>query len=91
LKIPRRDIDFLLGEVVLNHPVFLGLSGYIRYYCKANIDRPWKFDKTVMSGFIVLPHFDLNTVPNAASPLVKDFSKNLGSIFKHGALNVKVG
>ena len=70
---------------------FLGQSGYIRYYCKAKIERPWKFDKTVISRFTVLPHFDLNTVPNAASPLVKDLSKKLGFIFKHGTLNVKVG
>ena len=64
--------------------------GYVRYYCKAKINRPWKFDKTVIAGFTVLPHFDLNTIPYAANPVVKESSKNLGLLFKHGRLNVKV-
>uniref|UniRef100_A0A914DQK0 Arrestin C-terminal-like domain-containing protein n=1 Tax=Acrobeloides nanus TaxID=290746 RepID=A0A914DQK0_9BILA len=49
-------------------PSYEGEFGYIRYYCKAKIDRPWQFDKTVIAGFTVLPHFDLNTIPHAANP-----------------------
>uniref|UniRef100_A0A914ELG0 Arrestin C-terminal-like domain-containing protein n=1 Tax=Acrobeloides nanus TaxID=290746 RepID=A0A914ELG0_9BILA len=70
-------------------PSYEGQLGYVRYYCKAKIDRPWKFDKTVIAGFTVLPHFDLNTIPYAANPVVKESSKNLGLLFKHGRLNVK--
>lgn len=69
----------------------LGSLGYIRYYCKAKIDRPWKFDKTAMQSFTVIPHFDLNTIPYAANPIIKMDSKNLGVVlFKHGRIAVKV-
>uniref|UniRef100_A0A914E683 Arrestin C-terminal-like domain-containing protein n=1 Tax=Acrobeloides nanus TaxID=290746 RepID=A0A914E683_9BILA len=72
-------------------PSFEGSLGYIRYYCKAKIDRPWKFDKTAMQSFTVIPHFDLNTIPYAANPIIKMDSKNLGVVlFKHGRIAVKI-
>uniref|UniRef100_A0AC34GRG0 Arrestin C-terminal-like domain-containing protein n=1 Tax=Panagrolaimus sp. ES5 TaxID=591445 RepID=A0AC34GRG0_9BILA len=72
-------------------PSFEGNAGFIRYYCKAKIDRPWKFDDTTRTGFTVLPHFDLNTVYYSAFPMTKVFDKQLGFLcFKHGELNTKV-
>ena len=37
----------------------------MRYFCKATIDRPWKFDSHDLRAFTVIHHFDLNRFPNA--------------------------
>ena len=44
---------------------FEGSRGYVRYFCKATIDRPWKFDSHDLRAFTVIHHFDLNRFPNA--------------------------
>uniref|UniRef100_A0A914C775 Arrestin C-terminal-like domain-containing protein n=2 Tax=Acrobeloides nanus TaxID=290746 RepID=A0A914C775_9BILA len=44
-----------------------------------------------MLAFTVIPHFDLNTIPYAASPIMKSESMNFGIVlFKHGRILVKV-
>ncbi|XP_069113549.1 arrestin domain-containing protein 17-like [Argopecten irradians] len=47
---------------------FEGRRGYVRYTCKANIDRPWKFDESTKRAFTVIRHLDLNLVPNVLMP-----------------------
>ncbi|OWF34734.1 arrestin domain-containing protein 17-like [Mizuhopecten yessoensis] len=47
---------------------FEGRRGYVRYTCKANIDRPWKFDESTKRAFTVIRHLDLNTIPNILMP-----------------------
>uniref|UniRef100_A0A914D3D8 Arrestin-like N-terminal domain-containing protein n=1 Tax=Acrobeloides nanus TaxID=290746 RepID=A0A914D3D8_9BILA len=71
-------------------PSFEGTIGFIRYYCKAKIDRPWKFDDTIRQAFTVLPHFDLNTIYYAALPSVRSLSKPIGMLcIKHGYIEAK--
>ncbi|CAL1532530.1 unnamed protein product [Lymnaea stagnalis] len=46
-----------------------GRRGYVRYFCKATIDRPWKFDEHTKRAFTVIHHFDLNSEPTASMPI----------------------
>ncbi|KAI1703423.1 arrestin domain-containing protein 17 [Ditylenchus destructor] len=72
-------------------PSFEGTIGFIRFYCKAKIDRPWKFDDTTRTNFTVMPHFDLNTIYYAGLPVEKHISKNIGVLcFKHGRIGAKI-
>lgn len=72
-------------------PTFEGSIGFIRYYIKAKIDRPWRIDNVCVRAFTVTPHFDLNSINYAGLPTVKQMSKDLGFLlFKHGHVNVKV-
>lgn len=45
---------------------FEGRRGYVRYFCRATIDRPWKFDEHTKRAFTVIHHLDLNFISNAA-------------------------
>jgi hypothetical protein len=72
---------------------FLDRLGYIRYYCQAKIERVGflKFDKTIIRPFTIIPHFDLNTVPNIDAAIQIEGSKNIGVLmFKHGRIYIKV-
>ena len=42
---------------------FEGEYGYVRYHCKATIDKPWKFDHDTKYAFTVISHLDLNLEP----------------------------
>ncbi|PVD21291.1 hypothetical protein C0Q70_19463 [Pomacea canaliculata] len=48
---------------------FEGRRGYVRYFCKASINRPWKFDEHTKRAFTVIHHLDLNVVPTAGMPV----------------------
>merc|ERR1719193_183462 len=41
---------------------------YVRYSCKATIDKPWKFDHETKVAFTVAAFYDLNMVPQALQP-----------------------
>ncbi|KAH7711156.1 Protein ARRD-7 [Aphelenchoides avenae] len=73
-------------------PSFEGNYGFIRYYCKATIDRPWyKFNDHAITVFGVMPRFDLNTLPDAARPMLREITKNVGVLmFKHGRVSASV-
>ncbi|KAH7704976.1 Protein ARRD-11, partial [Aphelenchoides avenae] len=73
-------------------PSFEGNHGFIRYYCKATIDRPWyKFNDHAITVFGVMPWFDLNTLPDAARPMLREITKNVGVLmFKHGRVSASV-
>ena len=42
---------------------FEGAHGRVRYYLKATIDKPWKFDHTVKRPFTINSSVDLNQMP----------------------------
>ena len=44
---------------------FEGKYGYVRYECKARIDKPWQFDDNAKVAFTVISHLDLNQEHNA--------------------------
>ncbi|UMM19266.1 hypothetical protein L5515_014945 [Caenorhabditis briggsae] len=72
-------------------PSFEGKYGYIRYSVTAEVDRPWRFDKTSKRCITVSPMLDLNFIPNAMTPLQDQASENLGCCcFKKGYLSVKL-
>ncbi|XP_025077865.1 uncharacterized protein LOC112554340 [Pomacea canaliculata] len=47
---------------------FEGAHGYVRYFVKAIIDKPWKFDYTFKRPFTVIGILDLNADANAVMP-----------------------
>ncbi|CAO4366122.1 unnamed protein product [Caenorhabditis nigoni] len=72
-------------------PSFEGKYGYIRYSVTAEVDRPWRFDKTSKRCITVSPLLDLNFISNAMTPLQDQTSENLGCCcFKKGYLSVKL-
>ncbi|KAI1696072.1 arrestin domain-containing protein 17 [Ditylenchus destructor] len=85
------DFPFTFTLPVHCPPSFEGTIGFIRFYCKAKIDRPWKFDDNTRTNFTVMPHFDLNTIYYAGLPVEKHISKNIGVLcFKHGRIGAKI-
>ena len=38
-----------------------GKYGYVRYWLKGIVDRPWRFDITTIAAFTVLEYVDINT------------------------------
>lgn len=72
-------------------PTFERNKGFIRYWLKAKIDRPWAIDDKSTFGFTVLPFFDLNTLPYAGFPLMRDTNREVGiCCCKHGRLLVRL-
>lgn len=56
---------------------FEGTRGYVRYFCKATIDRPWKFNSNVKRAFTVIHHLDLNSISEATVPIHGQQKKDL--------------
>ncbi|KAK7009734.1 arrestin domain-containing protein 3, partial [Biomphalaria glabrata] len=50
-------------------PSFEGAYGFVRYWAKATIDKPWKFDHHTKRAFTVIPTLDLNTEPGVSEPV----------------------
>ncbi|XP_059157072.1 arrestin domain-containing protein 17-like [Physella acuta] len=50
-------------------PSFEGAYGYIRYWAKATIDKPWKFDHHTKRAFTIIPNLDLNQEPGVSEPI----------------------
>ncbi|BFZ01767.1 hypothetical protein BsWGS_04806 [Bradybaena similaris] len=50
-------------------PSFEGAFGHIRYWIKATIDEPWKFDNHTKRAFTVIPNMDINQQPGIATPI----------------------
>ncbi|CAG5121475.1 unnamed protein product [Candidula unifasciata] len=50
-------------------PSFEGAFGYIRYWIKATIDEPWKFDHHTKRAFSVIPCMDINQYPGIGMPI----------------------
>jgi len=44
--------------------------GYVRYWLKGIIDRPWRFDITTTAVFTMLEYVDINTFPLLVSQLL---------------------
>ena len=42
-----------------------GRRGYVRYTCKAILDRPWKFDESIKEPSTVVRQLDCNKLINA--------------------------
>lgn len=47
---------------------FESTLGHVRYFCKATLHRPWKFDFTAKRAFTVVANVDLNHEPAAFTP-----------------------
>ena len=47
-----------------------GSHGYVRYWLKGIIDRPWRFDITTTAVFTMLEYVDINTFPLLVSQLL---------------------
>ncbi|XP_014669738.1 PREDICTED: arrestin domain-containing protein 3-like [Priapulus caudatus] len=65
----RRVFDFSVQLPPHLPSTFEGAHGNVRYSAKACIDRPWKFDHTAKGMFTVVSVMDLNSSPEAASPV----------------------
>ncbi|CAB3404569.1 unnamed protein product [Caenorhabditis bovis] len=71
-------------------PSFEGFHGCVRYTVKAEIDRPWRFNRKNCKPFSVIPSSDLNMIPLAINPMTNTISKNTGLIFKNGVVSMRV-
>ncbi|UMM15613.1 hypothetical protein L5515_012983 [Caenorhabditis briggsae] len=67
-------------------PSFEGDLGFIRYFIKVEIDRPWKFDDKFITCFTVLPSIDLSLIPNSQLPSKKHTCEEFGAVLWKGGL-----
>lgn len=44
---------------------FEGEYGHVRYWVRASIEKPWKFDHMTKKAFTVVSALDLNSLPEA--------------------------
>lgn len=62
---------------------FEGQHGYIRYWVKATIEKPWSYEHVTKTAFSVISALDLNSLPDASVSLrvVSTFIKILLNFF----------
>ena len=72
-----------------------GNFGHVRYWLKAFIDRPWRFDITTKAVFTVIEHVDINVAPALLVSINLHKISNDPSIFicywdcrRHGGLKI---
>lgn len=53
---------------------FEGNFGHVRYWLKAFIDRPWRFDITTKSVFTVIEYVDINADPQLLVSIFVSFA-----------------
>nr|XP_054762813.1 arrestin domain-containing protein 3-like [Lytechinus pictus] len=58
-------------------PPFEGFHGYVRYFVKVTLDRPWKFDQHTEKFFSILTTKDLNYEPDVLVPLSNQVEKTV--------------
>ncbi|EYB91695.1 hypothetical protein Y032_0203g1842 [Ancylostoma ceylanicum] len=72
-------------------PSFEGTCGSITYTITAEIERPWKVNKTCAVTLSVCPVFDLNLIPEAIlSASAFKFKKTGCMLFRHGKICVQM-
>ncbi|CAJ0597256.1 unnamed protein product [Cylicocyclus nassatus] len=72
-------------------PNFEGSCGSITYTITAEVERPWKVNKTASVSLSVCPVFDLNLIPEASSSSSAFKFKKTGFVFlRHGKLCVQM-
>lgn len=64
-----------------NPSSFESKNGYIRYFCKATIERPWKYNLCLKQMFTVVHNLDLNLVPSSLIPIDVQTRKEIKSLF----------
>ncbi|CAA90144.1 Arrestin C-terminal-like domain-containing protein [Caenorhabditis elegans] len=72
-------------------PSFEGDLGFIRYFIKVEIDRPWKFDDKFITCLTVLPNIDLRLIPNSQVPSKKHVCEEFGAVlWKNGLVRMEL-
>lgn len=67
-----------------------GSFGHVRYWLKASIDRPWRFDITTKSVFTVIEYVDINTDPQLLRPCQVEEQEQYGFACFSGPISVTV-
>ncbi|KAL9979577.1 hypothetical protein ACROYT_G017255 [Oculina patagonica] len=65
-----------------------GNFGHVRYWLKAFIDRPWRFDITTKAVFTVIEHVDINVAPTLLHPCQVEQEEQYGFACFSGPLSV---
>lgn len=67
-----------------------GKFGHVRYWLKAFIDRPWRFDITTKSVFTVIEYVDINRDPELLRPCQVEGEDQYGFACFSGPLSITV-
>ena len=67
-----------------------GRRGYVRYTCKAILDRPWKFNESIKEPFTVVRHLDCNQLISALNPIYEHQRQVIeGCCCEEGSIDVE--
>ncbi|XP_020612616.1 arrestin domain-containing protein 4-like [Orbicella faveolata] len=67
-----------------------GNFGHVRYWLRAFIDRPWRFDISTKAFFTVIEHVDINVAPGLLHPCQVEQEEQYGWACFSGPLSVTV-